>query len=163
MYCPNCAHKLKSPNENYCHYCGINITGLYKNREMKNVSQSSIVTTNAQLSKYCFAYSLISAAFLGLGFFLSSGLFLIWFVLHIEYYNIATVITLIVITLLNGSGFLFGMLSINKSKKLRYTDVTIALEQIGRDIGIAGIIANGIAFTSVSIFLGLQIFHLMIF
>ena len=162
MYCPNCAHKLRSPNENYCHYCGINITGLFIKRdsETKN-SQISIAQVNDRFAKYCIAYALVSVAFLGIGFYLSSGLFLLWFILRVEYYTLATNVTLVVIIVLNGMGLTFAVASVNQSKKIRYTDLKNTLVRIGRTIGIIGIITNSITLISANIFLGIHVFLLL--
>jgi hypothetical protein len=162
LYCPNCAHKLKSPNENYCHYCGINVTGLFINRESETEkTQISIAQITNHFAKYCLAYSLVSIAFLGIGFFLSSGLFLLWFILRMDYYNLTTNLTLLVIIVLNGVGLIFAIASVNQSIKVRNTDLTDTLERIGRSIGIIGIITNSIALISANVILGIHIFLLL--
>jgi hypothetical protein len=162
LYCPNCAHKLKSPNENYCHYCGISITGLFINRDLEpEKSQVSISIINDRFAKYCLVYALISSAFLGFGFFLSSGLFFLWFILRVDYYNSVTNLTLIVIIVLNGIGLIFAVVSVYHSKKARYTDLRNILERIGRPIGIISIITNAIALILANIILGIQVFLIL--
>lgn len=162
MYCPNCAHKLRSPNENYCHYCGINITGLFIKRDSEaKKSQISITQVNDRFAKYCLVYALVSAAFLGIGFYLSSGLFLLWFILRLDYYTLATNVTLVVIIVLNGVGLTFAVASVNHSKKVRYTDLTNTLVRIGRPIGIISIIINTITLISANIILGIHVFLLL--
>ncbi len=162
LYCPNCAHKLRSPNENYCHHCGINLTGLVTNSELKpNETQSALAKSNNQLAAYCLAYALISVAFLGFGFFLSSGLFFMWFILQLEYYTLATCLTLLVIVILNTIGFMFGIASIYRSKKVRYTDLNNSIERVGRSVGILGIITNAIACILANVFFSIHVILLL--
>jgi hypothetical protein len=158
IYCPNCGQKVLSLNQKFCHNCGNNLSDLFEKIEIKQEQyqypiplikekrQRQIIERWGTHSKFCLAYSLISVALLGIGLFLSSGLFFIWFFLQYNYFNKSITITLIILILIHGVALAFAIGAIVKSKEARRSESRNILEQIGKIIGILGFLTNIIAF-----------------
>ena len=172
MFCPNCGEKLESQNQKFCSSCGSELSNTPDAAQASQLraeeNQASPIVRSVPIyeskninvggpgphSKKCLTFAILSLALGGVGIAFGAISFmriLIPFPFHLDYY--IRFILLIIATILNITGFVFGILSRTNSSKAGKFEPINTLEKVGSVFAIFGIIMNSIPIVSIPLIL----------
>ena len=184
MFCKNCGEKLESQNQKFCASCGSEISNTPAAPQTPQAPQLKAEQYQAPKavrsvpvyeskpirvggpgphSKKCFAFSIVSLGLAGAGFIFGGTNFFGSLNPYSPYPLVFSgIFGLIIGTILNVTGLIFGILSRTNSSKAGKHEPINTLEKSGSVFAVFGIVLNSIPLAGAAVSLVIMLINLIL-